>query len=178
MSRVILTTIRDDNVTQIKEDLFNAFREDHAALGRMLYDLRTKVTANDITAAQALAKRLDQEAGAHIAFEEADFYPALRPFLSDQEVDEMYKEHAEGLAMVQHILDLDGSDKLDQRNRNLLIKKIEALETHVSDCGELFGAMGGLSPARLQELWERLNYWREKAPRWAEIGEKVLTPGL
>ncbi len=165
-------------MTQIKEDLFTAFHEDHAAFGRMLHDLRTKISADDLGAAKALAKRLDKKAGAHIAFEESDFYPALKPFLSEQEVDEMYKEHAQGLSMVQCILNFSRSGKLDPSRRNSLIKDIERLETHVSDCGELFGAMGGLSLVRLQELWERLNYWRKKAPCWSDVGEEIPTPGL
>jgi len=163
---------------QIKNELFDAFREDHALLGRALYDLRTKLAANDLKGAKAAAKMLDQEAGAHIAFEEADFYPALKPFLSDQEVEKMYLEHAEGLATVQSIIDIDTSAGVDKRRVRLLVDGIEKLEQHVSDCGELFGAMGGLSPVRLQELWERLNYWREKEPRWSEVGEKALSPEL
>ncbi len=40
---------------------------------------------------------------------------------------------------------------------------------HVSECGELFGAMGGLPPEEQAALLATLEAWRAKAPRWSEI---------
>lgn len=163
---------------QIKDKLFKAFKNDHAALGRGLHELREALAAGDADGAKKAAARIDREAGAHIAFEEADFYPALKPFLSGKEVADMYQEHADGFALINSILSADDAEQLGETRRQMLIKAVENMQTHVSECGELFGAMGGLSSAEHKRLLEELNRWRKKAPRWTDVAERSPAPGL
>jgi len=64
-------------MTQIKQQLFNAFREDHAVLGGSLNELGERLRATDVEGAKLAVEHVSKVAGAHIAFEEHDFYPAL-----------------------------------------------------------------------------------------------------
>jgi len=86
--------------TQEGTDLFAAFGEDHAILGRGFFDLAQSLRANDLEQARAAAARLDRAAGAHIAFEEENFYPALGAFLDADELQRMYDEHRVGTSMM------------------------------------------------------------------------------
>ena len=158
---------RQQRMMQVNNSLFNAFHEDHAALGRALYDLRNALAADDFRAAKKIAEKLEREAGAHIAFEEIDFYPALQPFLSDAEINDMYAEHAKGLALIEDIRNAEPAPVSAAMRQNF-INRTEALEAHVSECGELFGAMGGLSTKEQEALKQRLDHWRKKAPSWSE----------
>ena len=151
----------------VNNTLFNAFHEDHAALGRALHDLRNALAADDFPTAKKIAEKLEFEAGAHIAFEEIDFYPALGPFLSDTELEGMYAEHADGLTLIRDIRNARPA-LISAAAQKDFIKRTEALEAHVSECGELFGAMGGLSAMEQDALKERLDYWRLQAPSWSE----------
>lgn len=161
---------------QIKEKLFEAFREDHAQLGRGLYDLRTKLAAGDVDGARGAASQLDRTAGAHIAFEESEFYPALEPFLSKVEVGAMYQKHADGLLLINEILSSPEGAPLPDTME--LIGRVDALEEHVAECGELFGAMGGLNEDELRHLWRRLQFWRRKAPSWRDFAGPTPIPAL
>lgn len=155
-------------MTEVKERLFEAFRQDHAILGRGLYDLRQEILKGDVAAVRQAAWRLDRDAGPHIAFEERDFYPALKRFLSQAEVDEMFRDHAEGLAVLRELMALGEEDLEDEQRRAALVERIEAMEAHVSECGELFGAMGGLEPLEMERLLGDLEKWREAAPHWTD----------
>jgi hypothetical protein len=153
-------------MTKINHGLFNAFQEDHAVLGRGLHELRSLVLAEDVQSLKAAARNLDKAAGGHIAFEEEDFYPALKAFLSADEVAGMYEEHAHGAATLTDIAELDPDRPLQTLQQQHLLDRIDEMEQHVSECGELFGAMGGLDDAAKDNLMERLQYWRKLAPTW------------
>jgi len=160
-----------DNVplTKIKDRLFNAFREDHAVLGRGLYQLATHLRAGDEAKVRVAAAKLAQDAGAHIAFEEMNFYPALTPFLSQSDINEMHSDHARGRKLLQELVKLKEGALGDNAYLDKLIARVTAMEHHVSECGELFGAMGGLSDETQAELLEQLESWRERAPSWFEF---------
>lgn len=163
---------------QIKEALFEAFRKDHAQMGRALFDLRSKLDAGDFDEARVIAAKIDRETGAHIVFEEEDFYPALRAFLSRREIDEMYKDHADGYDLIRKILRTENNAEISSELQADLVKRVEKMESHVSACGELFGAMGGLTQSQQEHLMERLRYWRRVAPTWTKHISGKLIPGL
>lgn len=153
------------------EALFEAFREDHALFGHALYQIAERLRASDGAGARAEAEALNRTAGAHIAFEEHDFYPSLAPFLDADEIERLYEEHAEGRQAIVEVIALDPDRDLDPSQRDRLLKGIEQMEAHVSECGELFGAMGGLTADKQEHLLERLKYWRRKNPSWTELPE-------
>jgi hypothetical protein len=156
-------------------DLFQAFREDHAVLGRGLYELSERLRGGDLPAAKARAERLDREAGAHVAFEERFFYPALRRLLGDAEVDRLYHEHGEGLAVIRALAALPRDGTLDEAERRKLLRQAELMEAHVAECGELFGAMGRIPPEEQAALHRELLALRRTAPRWTEIAARPET---
>lgn len=155
-----------------KMRLFDAFREDHAVLGRGLHALRERLATRDATGARTQAQRIDREAGAHIAFEEEDFYPALASFLGEREVDGMYRAHAEGLALVRDVMSARDADLVAGDEIRDFLRRVDAMSDHVAACGELFGAMGGLADDDIDRLLQRLAHWRDLAPRWSERGSK------
>lgn len=165
-----LTTI------DVKSRLFDAFREDHAQLGGCLHELSERVQVCDEDGARQLASLLDVKAGAHIAFEQADFYPALAAFLPSSDIDQMYAEHADGFALIMQLQSLSNGELSNALRREALLHEIYAMEQHVSECGELFGAMGGLDDVSLRQLLERLEHWRNRAPYWSDL--EVQAAGL
>lgn len=158
-------------MTNIKQRLFEAFRKDHAILGRGLYDLEMAISGGDVVQAKALADQLDWDVGAHIAFEEHDFYPALNAFLSTAEVEEMYAEHADGARTLARVVALDEDAPMTADVKDRLLSGVREMEHHVSECGELFGALGGVSEEEMASLYARLESWRRKAPRWSELAD-------
>ncbi len=149
--------------------LFKAFHQDHAALGRGFHDISTLLRGGDVSAARRVAERLDREAGPHIAFEERQFYPALRKLFGDEDVDRFYDEHQEGVAVLLALLRSEDGDAIDDAVRDDLIKHSEAMEAHIAECGELFEAMGRIPVTEQEDLLRELLAWREKGPCWIEI---------
>ncbi len=158
--------------------LSQAFQSDHACLEQIANNLKEALCNRDIIGAREIANELDRKAGAHIAFEEIDFYPVLTSYLPEQQIEKLYLDHIAGLAAIELILNSNPPNEIDQRQIKTLTAHVNAFEMHVAECGKLFSSMGALSSIRLQDLWERLVYWRSKAPRWTEIGERQLTPEL
>lgn len=152
-----------------KDKVTQAFHADHAALGRALHDLRTRLVGGETKKARECAANLDRAAGAHIAFEENDFYPALKHALSQAEIEAMYREHADGLSVIQDISNADDEELTDPVVRASFILRIEALQGHVAECGELFGAMGALTEDQFKTLYGQLEYWRSQSPLWSLV---------
>ncbi len=152
-----------------KEKVFEAFHADHAALGQALHELRTLLAAGETKKAQLCAAKLNRTAGAHIAFEENDFYPALKHALSESEIEAMYNEHADGLSVIQGISDAETSQLANPLVKADFLLRIEALQGHVAECGDLFGAMGALTEEEFKVLYGQIEYWRKQAPHWTII---------
>lgn len=154
------------------EDRLSAsFHEDHAVLGRGFHELSSCLAGRDLTGARAAARALDDHAGAHIAFEERAFYPELRALVGDQEVNQMYREHAMGLSVIRALRDVADQDALPEARWDDLLRRSRHMESHVAECGELFGAMGRLDPHKRRELFGKLLDWRRRAPRWTDMAE-------
>lgn len=154
-------------------DLFEAFREDHAVLGRGLHEISEHLRGGDLVAAKACGERVDREAGAHIAFEEQFFYPALRRLLGDGKADQFYHEHSRGLSVIKALVELPAGTTLREAERRTMLQDAELMEAHVAECGELFGAMGRIPLEEQKALYRELLALREKAPRWTEFAAKT-----
>lgn len=155
--------------------LFRAFREDHAVLGRGFFEISAHLRSGHVAGARDRAERLDREAGSHIGFEEAVLYPALRRLLGDTEVDRLYQEHGEGLAVIRGLGALPNDATLSEDERLGLLRRSEAMESHVAECSELFGLMGRIPPGEQAALYGALRKWRDEAPRWTALGNESRT---
>lgn len=155
-------------------NLFRLFREDHAVLGRGFHRLSERLRTGDDAGARAAARELDRDAGAHIAFEEEDFYPRLVPELGEAEVERLYRDHAGARDLVQALLADEAP--LDEARRRELLARSEAMETHIAECGELFQALARLDDAEQDRLERRLEDWRRRRPRWSERPAAAPSP--
>lgn len=155
------------------DGLFDAFHRDHAVLGRGFHELSTRLAVRDLPGAARVARQLEGEGGAHIAFEERVFYPLMRRLLGDPAVDRMYREHARGHALIGELLDLPAQASLPQERWGDMLDRSRQMELHIAECGSLFAAMGRLTPDEHDELFEHLTAWRKEAPRWTEVAGSV-----
>jgi hypothetical protein len=153
-------------------DLFDAFRKDHAVLGRGLYEVALALRGNDFETARNAAGRLDREAGPHMAFEEQHFYPALRRLLGNAVVDRLYAEHGVGLAAINRLRSLPKGGRVVEAERAKLLENLELMQEHVSECGELFGALGRISPEDQEKLLDALLALRKQGSLWSELASR------
>jgi hypothetical protein len=156
-------------------DLFEAFRQDHAVLGRGLHEISKHLRGGDLRAAKACGERVDREAGAHIAFEEQFFYPTLRRLLGDADADRLYREHGQGLSVIKALAALPEGATLSEAEGRMMLQNTELMEAHVAECGELFGAMGRIPLSEQTALHRELLALRAKAPRWTEFAARSAT---
>jgi hypothetical protein len=155
-----------------KNSLFEDFHADHAVLGSGFHALSQCLRANDIEAGRRVAEDIDTQAGAHVAFEEEDFYPALVPLLGDAEVQKLYREHDLGLEVIHALLQPSAETGMDQLAVARLLQESEAMETHIAECGELFAAIGRIPLEEQSALRQRLLQWRELNPRWRDYAAR------
>lgn len=159
--------------TRLSEaSLSDAFREDHARLGRGFFELSARLRENDVTAACAVAEQIDVSAGAHIAFEEEDFYPRLASLIGPRQVDRMLQEHRAGLDVVGTLVRHDPRGPLDEATRRRLVVETAAMSDHIAECGELFGTLGRVRETEQLALLERLLEWRRRRPRWTSYAAR------
>ena len=145
--------------------LLAAFREDHAVLGRGFNELSCCLRAADILGAARAARRIYEEAGPHICFEEEDFYPALVPLLGEQTVRKMRQEHCCGFDAVRTLLNRRPDLPLPADLSKRLLAQSEVMEAHIAECGELFAALHHIASADQQVLYDKLMKWRQQQPK-------------
>jgi len=142
--------------------LLQAFQCDHAMLGRDFSELSCCLRAGDAAGACAAARRIKESAGAHIGFEEEEYYPALIPLLGEQTVLQMGQEHCCGIDAVSTLLARGPDLPLHADLAARLLAQSEIMEEHIAECGEHFSALRQLPAAKQQELYEKLVEWRQR----------------
>ena len=152
-------------MAQVFPQLLEAFQEDHARLGRDFNQLSCCLRAGDGVGAGAAARKLNREAGAHICFEEEDFYPALVPLLGKAVVRRMLQEHCCGFDVIRTLLDRSSDLPLPRDLSERLLVQSEVMEGHIAECGELFTALGEIPLAQQQALYDKLINWRQQQPK-------------
>ena len=151
---------------QPKDNLFTCFREDHKVLGSGFHQLSAHLRTGDTAGACAMARHLDEAAGAHIAFEETEFYPRLAPLFGSDEADRMREEHKQGLAVIHALVTRSSAEPLDRGTCDWLLEQSQAMEAHIAGCGELFEAMGRIPAEEQRVLHQKLLAWRQRHPKW------------
>ena len=159
-----------------KDNLFACFREDHKVLGAGFHQLSTHLRAGQTSEACAVARHLNQAAGAHIAFEEMEFYPRLMPFFGRDEANRMREEHQLGLAVIQALVNRQDAGPLDPGTCARLLAQSESMEAHIADCAELFGAMGRIPAVEQSVLHQKLLAWRKRQPTWTDFATERPSP--
>jgi hypothetical protein len=148
------------------DDLFAAFREDHAVLGRGFHRLSSCLRSADMDGARRAARALNRDAGPHIAFEEKHFYPALIPLLGKADVDRLFREHGSGLSVVRALVEASDQASWSEPERRRMLQASEEMERHIAECGELFEALGRLPEEDQDRLLRSLVALRSEGPDW------------
>jgi glutamine amidotransferase len=141
--------------------LIDEFMIDHRALAEGLQRLIEVIESGNLPAAKREAERIDRISGAHIAFEEAELYPAIGAEAS------MYDDHREGLAVLRQVTMMEGDLPTGVRRR--LVREAEGMLDHMEDCGVLLFRVQALAPIVQSRLEDRLFSWRTRSPRWTEL---------
>jgi hypothetical protein len=126
------------------------FRENHTILGRGFNELSWCLRAGDNIGVGRADRRIYEEAGPHICFEEEDFYPALVPLLGEETVRKIRQEHCCGLDAVRTLLNRDSDLPLPANLSERLLAQSEVMEAHIAECGELFAALRHIASADQQ----------------------------
>ena len=155
-------------MTELQNLLEAAFRDDHANLGLSFYKLSASLRIGDLDEARRLARRIDEEAWPHIAFEEKVFYPALRQFLAEEAIDGFYDDHSAGLTVVREILALPGTESLGEERIRELLRESELMEEHIAHCGSIFKAIARLPLEAQKQMYDQLLALRAAGARWTE----------
>ncbi|MFZ5609932.1 MAG: hemerythrin domain-containing protein [Pseudomonadota bacterium] len=161
-------------MSPINEKLAKSFAEDHAMLEKAFREIALHLDKGRLKKARAAASRIDRDAGAHIAFEEHDFYPALVDVLGQTAVSRLRREHQGGLEIVKRLAALPATGALEAKESQRLIDQAKRMEHHVCECGQLFLAMSRLPQAQQQDLLMRLEGWRQRKPKWTSLNTAAV----
>ncbi|MGA8990530.1 MAG: hemerythrin domain-containing protein [Rhodoplanes sp.] len=140
--------------------LLEAFRHDHVMLGRGFNELSYCLRAGDAVGAYAAACKLHDLAGAHISFEEEEYYPALIPLFGEETVRRMRQEHCCGVDVISTLLGRGPDLPLHPDLTARLLAQSEVMEEHIAECGELFAALRQIPAVKQRALYDKLIEWR------------------
>lgn len=159
-----MTTIND------LKNLNSAFVEDHRTLIRGYRDAKEAVEKHDLATARTIAERLDQEAGAHIEFEERCLYPIVAAARGNEYASKLYHEHK---GTLQTLVELQAASSMDDAARLRWLGGLQEGLEHAATCGTLLSHLETLPVERQKELLERLRSLRTEKRRWSELSADI-----
>lgn len=158
-------------------------KEEHHVF-RQLFD---KVENEDRSALPEIAAELCMRLAVHMAIEEEILYPALKPILGDDEVNEGIVEHESAKRLVAEIEQLDGDEDLYKAKLHVLGEETihhideedeemfaEAAEAHQAERVDL-DALGEQLRARQAELYQQIEETGELGQTDEAVAEEIET---
>ncbi len=143
------------------------FLEDHRRLIRELRAMLTSLERGDVASAVALAGELDEDAGAHMAFEEEVFYPRLARVHGQAFVDRMVREHATGQRAVKSLLSLAPGAVLAEADRQAIVQDLRVALGHVMSCGTMLSELDSGEAEADEQALARLRELRLDGALWS-----------
>ena len=123
-------------------ELQEEFLQDHRVLTRGLNQLLDALQQGRVADAIALATELDDEAGAHMAFEEEIFYPRLAKVRGQDFVDRMVSEHEIGQRAIKALARRPAEIPLAEDEKRRIVDDLEVALGHVLSCGSMLSELG------------------------------------
>lgn len=160
------------NESNAWEELNQEFVQDHRVLSRGYLDARKALEANNPEAARVVAERLDQEAGAHIEFEEQHLYPVVAQARGEAYASRLYDEHQTALKALTEIRE---STSMDEVQKARWIAGLNEGLDHAATCGTLLSHLQSLPAAKQAALLEELRQLRARHRRWSALEKNSRT---
>jgi hypothetical protein len=142
------------------------FLDDHRVLIAGIKGIIEAVEGGDSAKAVALASELDQQAGAHMAFEEEVFYPRLAEVYGDEFVEQMISEHEAGQRAVRTLLARNHDRPLTTRQREHLLEDLDVALKHVMSCGTMLSELSSGADEQDARALDRLRRLRDAGELW------------
>lgn len=149
-------------------ELQQEFLADHRRLTKGLHKALTALEKGDDAEAIALAAAIDEDAGAHMAFEEEIFYPRLAEARGQEFVDRMVSEHEIGQRAVRALLAHTERGSVPDTEREGILENLGIALRHVLSCGTMLSELGGGEAEADREALDRLQSLREAHERWTD----------
>ena len=143
------------------------FLDDHRVLISGLRDIITAIETDELERAVETAKRLDREAGAHMAFEEEVFYPQLARTYGDEFVERMVAEHEAGHRAIKSLIARQDAPRLAAEERSEILDDLGVALKHVMSCGTMLSELGTGKADVDEGALDHLRTLRDRAEPWS-----------
>lgn len=147
--------------------LIAEFLKDHQQFSRLLYEISKLLKENKIEKARERALELNDVAGPHIAYEEAELYTRLAD-LGEMKVteDKLVDEHHEVLDSLKDLLD---NDQPDAECLESIKAGFDKALSHAEHCGSLISLMSRLDDNQQTSSLAELIRFRAQGKKWTEL---------
>ena len=156
-------------MTNIQDQLSQAFTDDHKVMMRGFRDLLQALDQRDYAAAARLATKLDLVAGPHIEFEERYLYPAVKESRGEEYVSRLYEEHYQLLSVIVSLQTLTEDAAASDDRIASWKKSLELGLDHAATCGTLLSHLQAGAEQRQRNYLEAIGRLRKQGRRWSEI---------
>lgn len=150
-----------------KSKLITEFLKDHQQFSRLLYEIEKLLGRGEVAKAKERAAELNQLAGPHIAYEEAELYPRLAN-LGETNVteDHLVDQHHDALDALRL---LSENDELSNDQVKQAREGFQRALSHAEHCGSLISLMSTLNESEQAESLAELLRFREEGKLWTEL---------
>ncbi|TWU50564.1 hypothetical protein Poly51_38560 [Rubripirellula tenax] len=156
-------------MTHAWKQLQRAFVEDHRTLTQGYLRLLRLLDEGEFAKAAVEARRLDELAGPHIAFEEAFLYPKVGESRGEDYTGKLYAEHAQILDALIELRGLDADSDLSNEAAQSLKQRLQHGLDHAATCGTLLSHLKALPPDQQDQALHQLLDFRMRGTAWSQL---------
>ncbi len=147
--------------------LISEFLKDHQQFSRLLFEIERLLGEGHVKLARERAIELDQLAGPHIAYEEAELYPRLAKLGERNATEEaLVVQHHDAVDALRILL---ANELLTETQFSQAIEGFRRALLHAEHCGSLISLMSLLDEAEQSESLKALERFREEGRLWTEL---------
>lgn len=145
------------------------FVRDHQVLTQGFSQILGALEENNWTSAVEAARKVNREAGRHIAFEEAELYPRVAQQRGADFSRQLVEEHRIATDAIRFLLQHPTPDDVQPEERMELIDEVQTGLDHAISCGTLLSHLTVLDAETQQKLLDSLEQCRKEAKQMTDL---------
>lgn len=139
--------------TALAEEFTQVFREEHRQVRDLLLELIDAFESHERERISATLGQVAALAGPHFRYEEESLYPALVPIFGEPYIESLFGAHDGAIAGARRLVELAGSDALDDAEVAEAVGIARGILPHVSDCDGLSIMVEVLPAAEVESIF-------------------------
>jgi hypothetical protein len=157
----------------LSEQFTQIFRDEHRQIRDVFLELIEAFRVRDKARIGSLLEQAATYTGPHFRYEEESLYPALVEIFGQEYIEKLLRDHDRAIGAAQRLIELAGTEPLQDEDISEATRLIRSILPHVSDCDGLSIMVERLPEGKVQTILETRDRSRQAGLNLLQWTEQV-----